>query len=83
MNSNIKPNPEQLKRAVDNFLNESAPYYAALSKIAMLKPQRIIINTADGTITSFPSEDTQTEIKIKTHIETIRDKHLGEFEIKN
>lgn len=34
-----------------------------------------------GTITILPSEDTPTETNIKTTIEFIREKYLGEFEV--
>ena len=70
--SNIKPDPEKLKIAIDNFLNESAPYYDALTKIAILKPQKYLVDFENSKVTNLPSEDTKSETNIKELIEFIR-----------
>lgn len=44
MSSSITPDPDLIKLAIDCFLKESQPYYDALAKIAILKPQKYILN---------------------------------------
>jgi hypothetical protein len=83
MKNNIIPDQEILALSIDLFLKESKPYYDALSKIAILKPQKYLLNPKENTIIILPSDDTPTEINIKQAIEFIREKYLGEFEIKN
>jgi len=79
MDTNFTPSQEELKVAIDNFLNESAPFFDALAKIESLKPKSFLLNMEKGYFKTLPSKDTAAELEIKKAIEYIKQKHLGKF----
>jgi len=71
--SNIRATPEQLKKAQEDFLNRTKPYFDILNAIAKNKVPTITYDLTTDFYSISYGEDTDGEKQIKQLISDVRD----------
>lgn len=71
--SNIRATPEQLKKAQEDFVKKTKPYFDILNAIANNKVPKITYDLTTDFYSFSLGEDTETEKKIKQLISEVRD----------
>ncbi len=73
MKSNIIPTSEQNKRATEDFINRTKPYFEQLQVIISTKKISFIYDISNNTFTREEVQDTPTEMALKEKISEIRE----------
>lgn len=79
--TNIIPNPEDIEKARQIFLQESEPLIKRLAEIQANKTPGIVKNIDANEVQFVDPEDSPVEREIKKQIELLRQKHFPDFTV--